>query len=290
MSDLSVVITGGLHGVGAEIVDRFAQEQCKISIIANSKSVDMEKVTSLFSEYRKMGSDVRIIPTDIMSESDVVQSVEKVAANNGGVIDVCINAAMISHAMGYQETTPDKLDLFYKINAKSSYVMMRAAYAHLKKSHNPHVLNIAPPINLDPKIMGFRTAYTITQYLRSMITISMANTEQWKGIACNAIWPVAPFCDGSHLGIYQSHINTSNNLKSVKLFSEAVYGVVTQPSDRYTGEFFYDEEVLEMLGVSLDAFQSHAQSNDYAATQDAQEPNYNAQMHHESVPEGAFSD
>ena len=90
MSDLSVVITGGLHGIGAEIVDRFAQEQCKISIIANSKSVDMEKITTQFSEYRKMGSDVRIIPTDIMNESDVVQSVDKVAANNNGVIDVCI--------------------------------------------------------------------------------------------------------------------------------------------------------------------------------------------------------
>ena len=133
MSDLSVVITGGLHGIGAEIVDRFAQEQCKISIIANSKSVDMEKITTQFSEYRKMGSDVRIIPTDIMNESDVVQSVDKVAANNNGVIDVCINAAMISHAMGYQETTPDKLDLFYKINAKSSYVMMRCSLCTLEE-------------------------------------------------------------------------------------------------------------------------------------------------------------
>ena len=67
MSDLSVVITGGLHGVGAEIVDRFAQEQCKISIMERPQDVDMEKVTSLFSEYRKMGSDVRIIPTNINS-------------------------------------------------------------------------------------------------------------------------------------------------------------------------------------------------------------------------------
>ena len=36
MSDLSVVITGGLHGIGAEIVDRFAQ-QCKISIMQLKK-------------------------------------------------------------------------------------------------------------------------------------------------------------------------------------------------------------------------------------------------------------
>ncbi|MEC8882160.1 MAG: SDR family NAD(P)-dependent oxidoreductase [Pseudomonadota bacterium] len=254
MSDLSVVITGGLHGIGAEIVERFAQEQCRISIIANVKNVDMDKISELFSQYRKLGSDVRIIPTDIMNESEVQASIEKVATNNNNVIDVVINAALISQQLSYTDTTPKILDTFYKINSKSAYVLMREAYPYLKKSHNPHVLNIAPPINLDPKVMGYRTAYTVTQYLRSMLTVSLANNENWKGIACNSLWPVAPFHEGGNLGIYQQHINTMSGLKSIKLFSEAAYGVVTQPSDLYTGEHFYDEEILDMLGVPLDQF------------------------------------
>ena len=254
MSELSVVITGGLHGIGAEIVDRFAQEQCRIAIIANTKNIDTEKIMELFSQYRKMGSDVRMIPTDIMDEAEVQAAVEKAAAGANGVIDVCINAAMISQAMSYEETTPEKMDLFYKINARSSYMLMRACLPFMKKSHNAHVLNIAPPINLDPKVMGYRTAYTTTQYLRSMLTVSIANSDAWKGIACNALWPVAPFVEGGNLGMYQSHIDTLNNLKSIKLFSEAAYGIVTQPADRFTSEFFYDEEVLEMLGVPTTQF------------------------------------
>jgi citronellol/citronellal dehydrogenase len=257
MSELSVVITGGLHGIGAEIVERFAQEQCRIAIIANAKGTDMEKIAEKFSQYRKMGSDVRILPTDIMDEAQIHAAVEKAAGTSGGVIDVCINAALISQAMTYEETTPEKLDLFYKINAKSSYMLLRACHSYLKKSHNPHVLNIAPPINLDPKVMGYRMAYTVSQYLRSMLTVSVANNDAWRGIACNALWPVAPFHDGGNLGIYQSHIDGTSNLKSVKLFSEAVYGVVTQPADRYTGEFFYDEEVLEMLSVPIEQFCRH---------------------------------
>lgn len=257
MSELSVVITGGLHGIGAEIVERFAQEQCRIAIIANAKGADMEKIADKFSQYRKMGSDVRILPTDIMDESQIHSAVEKAATASAGVIDVCINAAMISQAMNYEETTPEKLDLFYKINAKSSYMLLRACHPFLKKSHNPHVLNVAPPINLDPKVMGYRMAYTVSQYLRSMLTVSIAHNESWRGIACNALWPVAPFHDGGNLGIYQSHIDGTSNLKSVKLFSEAVYGVVTQPAERYSGEFFYDEEVLEMLGVPMDQFIKH---------------------------------
>lgn len=279
MTELSVVITGGLHGIGAEIVDRFAQEESKISIIANSKSADMDRISELFSQYRKMGSDVRILPTDIMDESEVQASIDKAAASSNGVIDVCINAASILQAISPAETTPEKLDLFYKINAKSTYMLSRACLPYLKKSHNAHILNIAPPINLDPKVMGYRIAYTATQYLRSMLTISIANSEMWKGIACNSLWPVSPFHDGGNLGIYQSHIDTLNNLKSVKLFSEAAYGIVTQPADRFSGEFFYDEEVLEMLGVSLDQFSKNSQNQENFAQEGSRvsgnEINYN---------------
>ena len=290
MAERSVVITGGLHGIGAEIVDRFAQENSNIAIIANSKSADMDRISELFSQYRKMGSEVRILPTDIMDESDVQASVDKAAAANGGVIDVCVNAASILQAITPAETSPDKLDLFYKINAKSTFIMSRACLPYLKKSHNAHILNIAPPINLDPKVMGYRIAYTTTQYLRSMLTISIANSEMWKGIACNSLWPVSPFYDGGNLGIYQSHIDTMNNLKSVKLFSEAAYGIVTQPADRFSGEFFYDEEVLEMLGVSLDQFVKNSQNqerssqeNNYTERSSEQEINYNRETETENV-------
>lgn len=272
MSELSVVITGGLHGVGASIVERFAQEQCQISIIANAKTADMSDIQSRFSDYRKMGSEVRVIPTNIMDDVAISQAIQKAASAHGGAIDVCINAALISQPMTYEETTIDKLDLFYQVNARSSYSMMRAALASLRQSPNPHVLNIAPPINLDPRVMGYRTAYTVTQYFRSMLTISLANAEEWRGIACNSLWPVKPFSDGGNLGIYQSHIDLNSGLKRMAMFSEAAYGVVTQPADRFNGEFFYDEEILDILGVSLTQFDVDAHHS-----LDTNEPNFNTE-------------
>lgn len=272
MSELSVVITGGLHGVGAGIVDRFAQEQCQISIIANAKTADMSDIQSRFSDYRKMGSEVRVIPTNIMDDDAIHQSIQKAASSQGGAIDVCVNAALISHPMTYDETTIDKLDLFYQVNARSSYSMMRAALTSLRQSPNPHVLNIAPPINLDPRVMGYRTAYTVTQYFRSMLTISLANAEEWRGIGCNSLWPVKPFSDGGNLGIYQSHIDINSGLKRMAMFSEAAYGIVTQPADRFNGEFFYDEEILDILGVSLSQFDVDDQKS-----AGLNEPNFNTE-------------
>ena len=56
-----------------------------------------------------------------MDEDQVKDAIEKAASAANGVIDICINAALISQAMSYEDTTSEKLDLFYKINARSSY-------------------------------------------------------------------------------------------------------------------------------------------------------------------------
>ncbi|HAV93412.1 MAG: hypothetical protein CMF52_01360 [Legionellales bacterium] len=276
MSELSIIITGGLQGIGAEIVERFAQEQSQIAIIANAKSIEASDLTKRFSEFRKMGSEVRVIPTNILDDAEIAQAVDKAAMQANGVIDVCVNAALLSQPMTYDETTPDKLDLFYQVNARSGYSLMRSVHQYLRKSHNPHVLNIAPPINLDPRVMGYRTAYTVSQYFRSMLTVGMANAEQWRGIACNALWPLKPFCDGGNLGIYQSHIDVSSELRRMALFSEAAYGIITQPADRFNGEFFYDEEILEMLSVPLGQFDEHAQPQSSEAVSGA---NFNHEDH-----------
>ena len=118
--------------------------------------------------------------------------------------------------------------------------------------------------------------------------MSLANNEQWKGIACNSLWPVAPFHDGGNLGIYQQHINTMSGLKSIKLFSEAAYGVVTQPSDLYTGEHFYDEEILDMLGVPLEQF-NQSDSNSSLSTH-KENHNRTTEVNYNSISERSHHD
>ena len=56
------------------------------------------------------------------------------------------------------------------------------------------------------------------------------------------------------------------------MFSEAAYGIVTQPADRFNGEFFYDEEILDILGVSLSQFDVDDQKS-----AGLNEPNFNTE-------------
>ena len=47
--------------------------------------------------------------------------------------------------------------------------MCRSCIPHLKKSTNAHILNLSPPLNLNPKWFAQQLAYTIAKYGMSMI-------------------------------------------------------------------------------------------------------------------------
>lgn len=37
------------------------------------------------------------------------------------------------------------------INTRGTYLMSKTCIPHLKKSKNPHILNISPPLNMEPR-------------------------------------------------------------------------------------------------------------------------------------------
>ena len=150
MTELSVVITGGLHGIGAEIVDRFAQDQCCIAIIA-TKNADMDKIVALFT-VPKMGSDVRIIPTDIMDEAQVQHRL--IRHSFSWWRDWYLYQCSINFTSN--ELWRDNRQARFILQDQCKQLHSHGACRPYLKSHSPHVLNIAPPINLDPKVMGYR--------------------------------------------------------------------------------------------------------------------------------------
>lgn len=65
----------------------------------------------------------------------------------------------------------------------------KACVPHLKKSSNPHILNLSPPLNMAPMWFQNHLAYTISKYGMSMCALGMAEEFQKDGIAVNALWP-----------------------------------------------------------------------------------------------------
>ena len=249
MADIAgqtILITGAVRGVGATIVERLVQEgEVNIALLAKDKA---ETTDDTLSKYRRMyNTDVRFFATDMLDSDSIKDSVQRVASTFGG-IDVVINAAAVIVIKSVANTDVDIMDPSYNINARSCYLVCKHAFEFLTKSAQPQVLNICPLINLDPRVLATRMAYCTSQYMKSMITVALAENDDWQqhGIRVNGLWPLYPFEDGENLSIYQAHTEKTAQKRSVKLFGDAAHCVLSRPENGWNGEFFYDEEIIDM--------------------------------------------
>ena len=242
----TVIVTGGLRGVGSVIVSRLAKEEgVNIAVLAKASSED---ASELFLKYKQsFRSDVRFFQVD-MANADSIKAAIHEVHNTFNSIDMVINAATVCVIKSVNNTSEDILDLSYNINARSAYLVNKYAFEYLCNSQNPQVLNICPPINLDPQLLANKMAYCASQYMKSMLTVSLAENVEWRkhGIQVNALWPLYPFEDSDSLHIYQSHSEKSSVTKPVKCFGDAAFFILSRPENGWNGEFFYDVEIIDM--------------------------------------------
>lgn len=64
---------------------------------------------------------------------------------------------------------------------------------YLKKSSNPHILTISPPLNMGSTGKNWfamaGTGYVLAKYGMTLITHGMADELSDYGIGCNTLWP-----------------------------------------------------------------------------------------------------
>jgi citronellol/citronellal dehydrogenase len=68
-----------------------------------------------------------------------------------GGIDILINNASAISLTGTLETDMKRFDLMHRINTRGTFMVSKFCVPHLKKSSNPHILNISPPLNMVKK-------------------------------------------------------------------------------------------------------------------------------------------
>jgi citronellol/citronellal dehydrogenase len=89
---------------------------------------------------------------DIRNEDNVRDAVNKSVDHFGG-IDICINNASAIQLTNVTDTEMKRYDLMHQINGRGTYMVSKYCLPHLKKSSNPHILNLAPPLDMHPKVV-----------------------------------------------------------------------------------------------------------------------------------------
>jgi NAD(P)-dependent dehydrogenase (short-subunit alcohol dehydrogenase family) len=139
-------------------------------------------------EIEAVGGKALPCIVDVRNELQVRDAVQKAVETFGG-IDIVVNNASAISLTSTDKTDMKRYDLMQQINTRGTFLVSKECLPYLKKSSNPHILNLSPPLYMNPNWFSNHVAYTIAKYGMSMCVLGMA--EEFKGfkIAVNALWP-----------------------------------------------------------------------------------------------------
>jgi citronellol/citronellal dehydrogenase len=249
----TIFISGASRGIGLAIVKRAAADGANVAIVAKTAEANPKLPGTIHSAAREIeeaGGSALPIQCDIRDEQQVVAAVRKTAETFGD-IDILINNASAISLTPTEATPIKRFDLMMGVNVRGTYVCTQACLPYLKlageRRRNPHVLTLAPPLNMDPRWFAPHVAYTIAKYGMSMCVLGHAAEFKAYGIAVNALWPrtvIATAALQMIPGVKPEHCRTP------EIVADAAYQILVSDAATTTGNFFIDEEVLKRAGVT----------------------------------------
>jgi citronellol/citronellal dehydrogenase len=209
----TLFITGASRGIGLAIALRAAKDGANIVVAAKTAEPHPKLRGTIFTaaeEIEAAGGKALPLVVDVREEDAVEGAVAKAVETFGG-IDILVNNASAISLSGTLSTPMKRYDLMHSINTRGTYVTSQKALPALLKAANPHVLNISPPLNMDPKWFKNHVAYTI-----EMI--------------------------GGDAAMQRSRIPD--------IMADAAHAILQRPAKETTGNFFIDDEVLAAEGIT----------------------------------------
>jgi len=246
----TVFISGGSRGIGKAIGLRLAREGANIVIAAKTTEPHPKLPGTIYTAAEEMeaaGGKALAVYLDVRSEELAEEAVQKTVDHFGG-IDILVNNASAINLTGTLQTSMKRYDLMHHVNVRGTYLLSQKCIPHLLQSDQPHILNLSPPLNMDPKWFKNHVAYTMTKYGMSMCVLGMAAEYAGK-ISVNALWPQTTIATAAvaHLPMGDMLMPRS---RTPEIVGDAAFQILNASGDVPTGQFYIDEDVLREAGVS----------------------------------------
>jgi citronellol/citronellal dehydrogenase len=247
----TVFITGGSRGIGRAIALRAAREGANI-VIAAKTAVATEKlegtIYSVAEEVVAAGGQALPLIVDVRDQEQV------------GGIDILVNNAGAINLMGVEHTSVKKYDLIQSVNHRATFICAQAALPYLKKSSNPHILSLSPPINMAPHWLKPFAPYAVSKYGMTILTLGMAEEFRDYGVSCNTLWP-ATYIATAAVAVNLGGDTMMLVSRKPEIMADAAYAIISSDRGTWTGLALTDEEALEKVGVT--DFTHYACSTDH---------------------------
>ena len=248
----TVLITGGTRGIGKAIGLRLAKEGANVAIAGKTAEPNPKLEGTIYTAAEEIAAagNGKVLPLqgDIRFEDQIQTIVSKTVETFGG-IDILVNNASAINLATTEQVEPKRYDLIQNINVRGTFFMSQACIPHLKLAHNPHILNLSPPLNLDSRWFAPHLAYTMSKYGMSMIVLGLAEELRQYRIAANALWPKTTIATAAVKNLLGGDFLMQRS-RTVEIVADAAFYILQKPSFEATGNFYIDEDVLQQEGIT----------------------------------------
>ena len=251
LADRTLVMSGGSRGIGLAIAIGAAQEGANIVFLAKTTEPHPKlpgTVHTAVADIEAVGGKAFAVVGDVRNEEDVQRTADAAVEHFGGV-DICVNNASALVLEGTEQLSAKKFDLMQQINSRGTFLLTKACLPHLRKSNNPHVLTLSPPINLNPRWLGAHPGYTLSKYGMTLLSLGWAAEFAEAGIAANCLWPQTYIATAAVINMAEGD-SLATSARSPEIMADAAVEIISRPAKTTTGNCYIDADVLAESGVT----------------------------------------
>jgi citronellol/citronellal dehydrogenase len=244
MESKTVLITGAGQGIGQAIAYRFASDQANVVIVSKDKpSQIQETVDGIFAA----GGQALACDVDVRDCNQLQNLVAEIIARFKG-IDILVNNTSAPCFNDTLHTTPEQFDLALSTSVRAAFFLSQICFPHLKEAKNPHIINIAPPLNLEEQWLRDHLPFSLGKYGMSLCTRGMAAQFREAGIAVNSLWPQTNIATQRLKDYLSPEVYAGSRWPTI--MADAAYELSLLTCQEATGQFFIDETLLREAGVT----------------------------------------
>jgi citronellol/citronellal dehydrogenase len=246
----TLFITGASRGIGLAIALRAAREGANIAIAAKTAEPHAKLPGTIHTAAEAVeGAGGRALPlaVDVRDEEAVKGAVAACVAAFGG-LDIVVNNASAISLTPTAQTDMSRFDLMHQVNTRGTFMVSKYAIPHLARAENPHILMLAPPLDMNEKWFAPHLGYSLAKFGMSLCVLGLAGELRPQGIAVNALWPRTVIATSAVEMLGGDALVQAS--RTPDIVADAASLVFAKPARSFTGNFLIDDTFLAGEGIT----------------------------------------
>jgi citronellol/citronellal dehydrogenase len=246
----TLFITGASRGIGLAIALRAARDGANIAIAAKTAEPHPKLPGTIYTAaevIESAGGKALPLIVDVRDEEAVKRGIAVTVTTFGG-LDIVVNNASAISLTSTTQIEMSRFDLMHQVNTRGTFMVSKYSIPHLADAENPHILMLAPPLEMREEWFVPHLGYSIAKFGMSLCVLGLAGELRPQGIAVNALWPRTTIATSAVQMLGGDALIQAS--RTPEIVADAAYLILHRPARSFTGNFLIDDTFLAGEGVT----------------------------------------